>query len=131
MPKRKLRSIALTIVAAFLLSAVHVPIARSDPDFCLGRVKAYVKELDPILAEAKYSLTPIIELNQRYFPFVDCDPTALVEAASHSRFFRQALYSERLEDYLIEFSSDEVVVTFSYRPNERTSFFPGAGWVNK
>jgi hypothetical protein len=131
MPKRRLRSIAPAIVAAFLLSAAYVPIARSEPAFCLGRVRAYVKELDPILAEAKYSLTPIIALNDRYFPFVDCDPDALLEAVSHSRFFRNAIYSRRGEDYGIEFASDAVTVTFIYKVVERTSFLPAAGWVSK
>ena len=131
MPKPRLRSTVLTVATAFLLSAAQIAVARGEPAFCLGRVKAYVRELDPILAEAKYSLTPIIELNDRYFPFVDCDPGTLIEAATHSRFFRQVFYDRRAEEYDIEFSSDKVVVTFSYRRNERTSFFPAAGWVNK
>jgi hypothetical protein len=131
MPKHKLRMIALTAVTALALFDGHAPAARGEPAFCLSRVKAYVRELDPILAEAKYSLTPIHELNDRYFPFVDCDPGALIEAATHSRFFLQALYDKQAEDYDIEFSNGEVVVSFLYRRNERTSFLPTAGWVKK
>ena len=131
MPKRRLRSIALTIVATFLLSAAYVPIAHSEPAFCLRRVNAYVRELDPILDKAKYSLTPIYELNDRYFPFVDCDPGALIEAVTHSRFFRRAAYDKGGEQYGIVFSSDDVVVVFFYRIDERVSFSPAAGWVHK
>jgi len=131
MPTPWLRSIALAILAAFLLTWADAPIAHSEPAFCLGRVRAYVRELDPILDEAKNSLTPIIALNDRYFPFVDCDPDALLEAVSHSRFFRYAIYSRRGEDYGIEFASGVVTVTFIYKLVERTSFLPAAGWVSK
>ena len=87
-------STAVMVVTAFLLSAAHVPTARSEPAFCLKRVNAYVRELDPILDKAKYSLTPINELNDRYFPFVDCDPGALIEAVTHSRFFWKVAYDK-------------------------------------
>ena len=130
MPKPML-SKALRVVTAFLLPAAHVPIAHSEPAFCLRRVNAYVSELDPILDKAKYSLTPIYELNNRYFPFVDCDPHALVEAVTHSRFFRRAVYDKGGEQYGIVFSSADVVVVFFYRIDERVSFSPAAGWVHK
>ena len=129
MLKARLGSIGRTVFAALLLYAVHVPIARGDSANCLFRFSAYVRELDPLLAEAKYSLTPIFKLNDRYFPFVDCDPDALKKIASRSRFFREARYSKSLEEYLFEFSSDDVAVDFIYRPNERTSFLPSAGWT--
>lgn len=131
MPTPRSPSTALAILTAFLLTWMDAPIARSEPAFCLGRVRAYVNKLDPILAEAKYSLTPIIELNDRYFPFVDCDPDALLEAVSHSRFFRKAVYSEQEQYHLIVFSSSDIEVTFIYRINERTSFIPGAGFLSK
>ena len=124
-------STAVMVATAFLLSAAHVPTARSEPAFCLKRVNAYVRELDPILDEAKYSLTPINELNDRYFPFVDCDPGALIEGVTHSRFFRRAAYDKGGEQYGIVFSSDDVVVVFFYRIDERVSFSPAAGWVHK
>jgi len=124
-------STAVMVVTVFLLSAAHVPTARSEPAFCLKRVNAYVRELDPILDEAKYSLTPINELNDRYFPFVDCDPGALIEAVTHSRFFWKVAYDKGGGRYFIEFSSDDIVVVFFYRIEERVSFFPAAGWVHK
>ena len=123
MPKAKLASLRITAVAALFLSAAHVPVAHSNPAYCLSRVSAYVRELDPILAEAKYSLTPIIELNDRYFPFVDCDPGPLLDAASRSRFFREASYDKGGEEYIIEFSSDEVVVTLAIAPTSEPRSF--------
>jgi hypothetical protein len=131
MRKHRLRSTALTMVTAFSLSAGDACVAHSEPAFCLSRVNAYVKELDAILVVAKYSLTPIDELNQRSFPFVDCDPDALVGAVSRSLFFRRVTYSRLGRDYLIEFASDDLVVTFSYKVDERVSFLPCSGWVNK
>jgi hypothetical protein len=74
MPKARLSSIGGTVFTAFLLLAAQIPIAHSAPTSCLFRFSAYVKELDPLVAEAKYSLVPIIELNDRYFPFVDLIP---------------------------------------------------------
>ena len=126
MLKAGLSSIGRTAFTALLLLATQTPIARSDPASCLFRFSAYVRELDPILAEAKYSLVPIIELNDRYFPFVDCDSDALKKIASRSRFFERATYDERAQEYLFTFSSEDVWVTFTYRSKERTTFLPGA-----
>ena len=131
MLKARLRSIRRTAFTAFLLLATQTPIARSDPASCLFRFSAYVKELDPLLAETRYSLVPITELNDRYFPFVDCDPDALKKIASRSRFFEQTTYDERSQEYLFMFSSEDVWVTFTYRSKERTTFLPGALFFKK
>jgi hypothetical protein len=117
--------------AALLFFVAHISVARADPASCLFRFSAYVRELDPILAEAKYSITPIIDLNERYFPFVDCDPGPLVEVASRSRFFRQSFYDSGGDEYYVEFSSDDIGVTFTYRVSERVSFSPSAGFLRK
>jgi len=131
MLKTRLGSIGRTAFAALLLNAVQAPLARSDPVSCLFRFSVYVRELDPLLAEAKYSTTSLIALNDRYFPFVDCDPDAMTRIASRSRFFRRAPYSERQDEYLFIFSSDDVAVSFSYWPKKRAADSPGAGFLEK
>jgi hypothetical protein len=98
---------------------------------CHFRFWAYVRELDPLLAKAKNSTKPIHDLNDRYFPFEYCDPRALIEVASHSRFFRDAPYDRLGEEYEFTFLSDDVHVGFSYRPKERTSLSPSAGFLEK
>jgi len=131
MLKARLSSIGRTAFTALTLCAAQVPIARSDPASCLFRFSVYVRELDPLLAEAKYSTTSLRILNERYFPFVDCDPDAMIKVASRSRFFRQAPYSERQDEYLFIFSSDDVAVSFSYWPKKRAADSPGAGFLEK
>jgi hypothetical protein len=104
---------------------------ETDSISCLFRFWAYVRELDPLLTKVKNSMKAIHDLNHRYFPFEYCDPRALIEVASHSRFFRGAPYDRLGEEYEFTFSSDGVEVNFLYRLKERTSFPPTAGSPEK
>jgi hypothetical protein len=125
----RLGLLGLAVVAALVSYATYVPMARSDPAYCLARASAFVREFDELLPKMKYSLAPL--LDHRYLPVVDCDPGPLVEMASRSRFFQRVVFDERGQEYFMVFSSDEVVFSFSYLVHERTLRSLGAGWVNK
>jgi hypothetical protein len=127
------RSLSCTVWApiAFLLCLAQASIARADSAYCTEKATSYVAELDQLLAKERNWITPFEDLNNRYFPFVDCDTDALLDVVWRSRFIQPITYNPRVKQYLILFSSDVVRVGFSYRVLERKSNPPFDGWVNK
>ena len=119
------------VVIAFLLCPTQVSTALADPASCIEKVSSYVAELDQLLANERNWITPFDDLNDRYFPFLDCDTDALLEVVWEARFRRSITYNPRAKEYLILFSSNDVRVGFSYRALERKSNTPSAVWVNK
>jgi hypothetical protein len=129
-PETRLGSIC-SAAGAILLCLVQVPNARGDSASCLAKVSSYVAELDELLAKERNWITPYFDLNDRYFPFRDCDTYALLDEVSRSRFIRPITYHPRTKTYLIVFSSNDVSASFAYVANERKSIFPTAGFVTK
>jgi hypothetical protein len=80
--------------------AAQAPIARADPASCLEKVSSYVAELDPLLTKERNWITPFLDLNNRSFPFVDCDVDALLEVVWQSRFRRPITYNPRTREIL-------------------------------
>src|SRR5215475_16230894 len=111
---RTSNSIGRTILAACFLCVAQIPIARSDPAFCLSRASSYVRELDELLAKEESWLTPFMELNKLYFPVVDCDQDPFLEEFSRSRYLRSIVYFPRTKEYVVRISSKEVSVSFEY-----------------
>ena len=99
---------------ALLLCMTHAPTARGDCASCLARVSSYVAELDELLSNERNWITPYFDLNDRYFPFRDCDTDALFDEVSRSRFIRPITYHPRTKTYLIVFSSNDVSASFAY-----------------
>jgi hypothetical protein len=116
---------------AFLLGLVQASIARAGPAVCIEKASSYVAELDRLLVKEKNWITPFLDLNDRYFPFQDCDTDALLEVAWRSRFFRQITHNPRAKEYLVLFSSNDVRVGFAYGVREKISNTPFALWENK
>ena len=116
---------------ALLLCMTHAPTARGDSASCLARVSSYVAELDELLSNERNWITPYFDLNERYFPFRDCEADALLEEVRRSRFIRSISYHSGTKQYFIKFTSDEVVVGFAYYVSEKKSDADHAGWVNK
>lgn len=129
--RRRSFSFAIWAAVALLLCVAHASIARADQGSCIEKVSSYVAELDGLLAKERNWITPFDDLNNRYFPFVNCDTDALLEVVWESRFRRSITYNPRAKEYLIVFSSNDVRVGFSYRALERSSNPPFAVWVNK
>lgn len=121
----------LTAVGAFFLCVAQIPSAHGDSASCVAKVSSYVAELDQLLSKEKNWITPYFDLNERYFPFRDCEAEALLEEVSRSRFIQPIDYHPGLEEYFIRFSSDEVVVSFTYLASEKKSNRASAGWVHK
>ena len=128
MPRMSLRQTGASAVVVLVLLLMQASIARADPVFCINKVKAYVAELDGLLAKERNWITPYDDLNKRYFPFEDCDADALLAAAIRSRFFDSITYNPRVNAYFIHFSSKDVRVGFVYRASERKSDTPSALW---
>ena len=101
------------------------------PPHALRKVSSYVAELDELLSEERNWITPYTDLNKRYFPFRDCEADALLEAVRSSSFIRSISYHSG--QYFIHFSSDEVVVGFTYYVSDKKSdpATNTAGWVHK
>ena len=116
---------------ALLLYLAQASIAHADSASCIEKATSYVAELDQLLAKERNWITPFEDLNNRYFPLLDCDTDALLEVVWRSRFIRPITYNPRAKEYLILFSSDVVRVGFSYRALEKKSNRPFDGWVNK
>ncbi|MGH6713200.1 MAG: hypothetical protein ACREEK_30115 [Bradyrhizobium sp.] len=114
-----------------MLCVAQAPIARADPASCIEKVSSYVAELDQLLSKERNWITPFDDLNDRYFPFQDCDTDALLEIVWAARFRRSITYNPRVKEYLILFSSNDVRVGFSYRALERKSNPPFVVWVDK
>jgi hypothetical protein len=106
---------------------------RADSASCLAKLSSYVAELDELLSKERNLLTPYYDLNERYFPFRDCDADALLETVRSSRFIRSISHNARLDEYSIRFSNDEVKVGLYYYASERKSEpgFNTIGWVHK
>ncbi|CAN7427861.1 hypothetical protein LJR220_003844 [Bradyrhizobium sp. LjRoot220] len=125
------RSFAIWAATIALLCAVKAQIARADPASCIEKVSSYVAEVDQLLAKERNWITPFDDLNDRYFPFQGCDTDALLEVVWEARFRQSITYNPRAKEYLIQFSSNDVRVGFSYRALEKKSNRPFAVWVNK
>ena len=117
-------SCAVCSVGVFLLCAMQVSIVRADPVSCLGKVSSYVAEVDQLLAKERNRITPFDDLNDRYFPLLDCDTDALLEVVWEARFRRSITYNPRVKECLILFSSNDVRVGFSYRAWRKNRTLP-------
>ena len=111
----------LAAIGALILCVAQAPSAHADSASCLAKVSAYVAELDKLLSKERNWLTPYDDLNERYFPFRDCEADALLEVVRNSNFIRSISYSPRTKTYFIHFSSDEVLVSFVYHVSEKKS----------
>jgi hypothetical protein len=85
----------LSAVVALLLGLTLISNARADSTSCLAKVSSYVAELDELLSKVKYTLTPYNGLNERYFPFRDCEASALLDVVRGSRFIRSIYHHPR------------------------------------
>ena len=130
-PERRLGWIGLAVAGALLLCLAQVPSARGDSASCLAKVSSYVAELDELLSKERNWITPYEDINERYFPFRDCEADALLEAVRNSRFIRSISYHSGTNQYFIKFSSDEVIVGFAYLASDKKSQSDHAGWVHK
>jgi hypothetical protein len=111
----------LIAIGAFVMGLTQALDARADSTSCLAKVSAYVVELDGLLSRERNWLTPYDDLNERYFPFRDCEADALLEVVRNSSFVRSISYSSRTKTYFIHFSSDEALVGFTYHVSEKKS----------
>jgi hypothetical protein len=121
----------LKAVGALLLCLAQIPSARGDSASCIAKVSSYVAELDQLLSKEKNWITPYSDLNERYFPFRDCETDALLEVVSRSRFIQPIDYLPSVKEYFIVFQSDDVKVGFTYLASEKKSDRGHAIWVNK
>jgi hypothetical protein len=96
----------LIAVSALYLCLLQSPDARGDLGSCIANASAYVVEMDELLSRVKNQLTPYDDLNERSFPFQDCDVDALLEVVKRSRFIRLIDYHPPTKKYFIHFSSD-------------------------
>src|SRR5207249_1810184 len=118
-------------IGALFLCLAQISSARGDSASCVAKVSSYVAELDQLLSKEKNWITPYFDLNERYFPFRDCEADALLEVVSRSHFIQPVDYHPGLKEYFIIFSSDEVKVGFTYLASEKKSQSNHAGWVHK
>src|ERR1700722_15454388 len=88
-------------ISALILCVAQAPSAHADSASCLAKVSAYVAELDKLLSKERNWLTPYDDLNERYFPFRDCEADALLEVVRSSNFIRSISYSSRTKTYFI------------------------------
>ena len=131
MRERRLGMIGSAVTGALLLCLAQVPSARADSASCIAKVSSDVAELDELLSKERNWITPYFDLNERYFPFRDCDTDALLDEVSRSRFVRPITYHPSTKTYFIVFSSNDVMAGFAYLVNERKSIFPTASFVSK
>src|SRR3954451_11483301 len=135
-PNRRRLVCGLTWLGTLVLCVAHISTARADSASCLAKLSSYVAELDELFGREKksvMSITPYIDLNERYFPFRDCEPDALLEIVRSSRFVRSITHNPRNNRYSIYFSDDQVRVGLSYNASEKKSD-PGpntVGWIDK
>jgi hypothetical protein len=128
--QRRLGRVAAGVI---FLCLARVPIVHADPTSCLAKVSSYVAELDQLLSKERNWITPYNDLNEKYFPFRDCEADALLDAVRKSNFIRSISYSPRGKKYFIHFSSDDVLIGFTYNVSEKKSD-PDTntlGWVHK
>jgi hypothetical protein len=111
----------LAAAGAMPLCLVQVPSARGDSASCFAKVSFYVAELDELLSREKNRLTPYEDLNERYFPFRDCEVDPLLDVVRHSRFIRSISYTSGTKQYFITFMSEEVTIGFNYYVSEKKS----------
>src|SRR5438477_11109004 len=107
---RRLGRVVYCAVGALLLCLGLAPSARGDSASCLAKVSAYVAELDELRAKEKNRLTPYDDLNERHFPFRDCEPDPLLDVVRNSRFIRSISYNSRTKQYFRTFMPEEVVL---------------------
>jgi hypothetical protein len=132
-PKRRWLNPAgnLTVLGMLFLCLAQVSTARADSASCIAKASSYVTELDALLSKESGWIIPFENLNERYFPFRDCEAEALLDEVRRSRFIRSISYHSGTKQYFIRFSSDEIVVGFAYRVSEKKSEFDHVGWVHK
>jgi hypothetical protein len=121
----------LIAVITLVLCLAQTPSARADSASCMANISSYVIELDALLSKEKNRLTPYIDLNERRFPFRDCEADALLEVVRRSGFLRSI--GHHAGRYFILFANEKVEIGFTYYVFERKSN-PGTntvGWVNK
>ena len=125
--------VTVITAGALLLGLTQISDGRADSTSCLAKATAYVAELDELLSKERNCITPYFDLNKRYFPFRDCEADALLEVVRRSSFVRSISHNPRADAYYIYFSSNEVVVSFTYYVSEKKSdpATNTAGWVHK
>jgi hypothetical protein len=118
-------------VSTLVLCLAQAPGARADPASCMANISSYVAELDALLSKEKNRLTPYIDLNERHFPFRDCEADALLEVVRRSGFIRSI--GHHAGQYFIHFSNEKVRIGFTYYVSEKKSdpATNTVGWVNK
>jgi hypothetical protein len=118
-------------VSTLVLCLAQAPGARADPASYMANISSYVAELDALLSKEKNRLTPYIDLNERHFPFRDCEADALLEVVRRSGFIRSI--GHHAGRYFILFSNEKVEIGFTYYAFERKSnpATNTAGWVDK
>ena len=119
--EKRLGRVGSAASGALLLCLAQVPSVRGDSASCLAQVSSYVAELDELLSREKNRLTPYEDLNERYFPFRDCEVDRLLDVVRNSRFIRSISYNSRTKLYFITFMSEEVVLGFTYYASEKRS----------
>src|SRR5436190_18221561 len=134
--KRSRLVCGLTWLGTLFLCVAEISSARADSASCLAKVSSYVAELDELFGRERkpvMSLSPYIDLNEKYFPFRDCEPDALLEIVGSSRFVQSIDHNAIVNEYYIHFSNDQVVVSLTYSASEKKSMsgIHTAGWVNK
>ena len=117
----------LAAVGALFLCVAQVSSARGDSASCIAKVSSYVAELDTLLSKERNFLTPYIDLNERYFPFRDCEADALLKVVSRSRFIQPMDYHPGF----IVLASDDVTVGFTNLASEKKSQPVSTRWVHK
>lgn len=131
MLRKKRNLIAAGFLTAFSALVAHAPNAYADSASCLAKVSSFVAELDELLFKEKSWITPYVKLNERYFPLRDCEVDSLLDMVRKSRFIQSISHNSRANEYFIHFSSDEVMLDFSYLVSEKKSNFSGPMWVHK
>jgi hypothetical protein len=129
--KRRWLAGYLAAASAFFICVAQTSISRGDSASCVAKASSYVAELDALLSKERNWITPYNDLNERYFPFRDCEVDALLEEVSRSRFIRPITYHPRTKQYFIVFSSNDVQAGFAYLVSEKKSQAAFAGWVHK
>jgi hypothetical protein len=109
----------LAALGALFLCVAQTSSARGDSASCVGKVSSYVAELDALLSRERNRLTPYDDLNERYFPFRDCEADALLDVVRSSSFIRSISYHSG--KYFIRFSNEEVLVGLTYHVAEKKS----------
>ena len=135
-PKSRRLVCGLTWLGTLFLCVAQISSARADSASCLAKVSSYVAELDELFGRERkpvMSITPYIDLNEKYVPFRDCEPDALLEIVRSSRFVQSIDHNPRSNEYYIHFSNDQVIVGLTYDASEKksTSGKNTAGWIDK